>query len=260
LQNREISHIEIQEYFSYFHGTTVRESLNEKIQIVPSIFYAVATNDIRIVKLWVNHGGDVNAVDERCNVPLLAFAILHSVILGEDTTSVVILLLANGAKATSIPPAFSESTLGDLPPFIQTGDNPLSAPAEIRWCNEFFWKKLGKTLNISQRYYLRRARRNKQPSVRLRQAATQLNVTALFGLPFSIIGQDLALQAMTEHVLSYLVLQDMKPLVLMFAGTQPFDTDASELNLTKLYRAEWTRQNRTREKAWISSVSRNPDN
>jgi len=220
LQNSEISHVEVQEYFSYFHANTVKESLNENVERVPSIFYAVARNDMNIIKTWIGYGGNVNAVDERYSVPLLAFSILNSANLGEDTTSATIMLLANGAKSNVFPSAFSGPCLGDLPPFAPVEGNPLSIPTETRWCTEFFWERLRKSLNISQRYFLWRARRCKQPSGRLLQAAMHYNATSLLSLPYSIIGQDMALQLLRELVLGYFVLQRAKPLVMMFAGNQ----------------------------------------
>jgi hypothetical protein len=215
LQNQAISDTEIHEYFSYFQQETIRASLNQDLKRVPSIFYVVATNNIKVIKIWVDFGADVNAVDKTCGIPVLAFAIINSLAVREDTTETVAFLLANGAKASMIPSPFLGPCLGDLAVFDPSKDSPSDKTA---WCKALFWDQLHRAINITQRYFLSRSSLFKPPSVRLHQAATQYNVSALFGLPFWIVGQNLALEILTDQLLGSFVLQGVKPLVLMFAG------------------------------------------
>lgn len=218
LQGR-VSHADVLEYFSYFHPDAVRDSINQEVEGVPSIFYAVATNNSDIVKAWITHGGDVNAVDQRFRVPLIAFALLNRLAVKDDTTAVVIVLLTYGADPAVIPSAFSSPVLRDMPPCgPSTTELTDIADNERSWCNDFFRQQLASAMNVAQRYFLSRARTYERPSVRRLQAAAQCNIIPLFGLPFSIVGQNLALRILTERLLSYLVVPNTKPLVLMFAG------------------------------------------
>jgi hypothetical protein len=167
---------EINEYFSYFQRENIRSSINQDLQRVPSIFYAVATNDMKIIKTWVDFGADVNALDKRYSVPLHAFAIINSSIIKQETTEAFAFLLASGAKPSTIPSSFSESCLGDMAVFNSVNTAPSTGANDIEWCKAFFWDKLSGSLNVTQRYLLSRTRRYTSPSIRLHQAATRYNV------------------------------------------------------------------------------------
>jgi hypothetical protein len=259
VQQRTVSDTEIHEYFSYFQRDTVRTSINQEFQKIPSIFYAVATNDMKIIKIWIDFGADVNVIDKTSQIPLLAFAIINSLAIREDTTEAFTYLLGNGANSSVIPSAFLKSCLVDLEDFDPTKDGPSNSPAELAWCNAFFWDQLRRTINITQRYFLSRSQIYKQPGVRRHQAATHYNVSALFALPYWIIGQDQALGILTDQLLGSFILQGAKPLVLMFAGKKSSSRPSSH-RLTVKTRPEWTRKDRTRETSWRCPLLRNQNN
>jgi hypothetical protein len=227
---------DVLEYFSYFSGDAVRDSINQTVDKVPSIFYAVATNNEDIIQIWIDHGGDANAIDGRFQVPLLAFAILNSLTIKADTTAVVVTLLAHGANHSVIPSAYYASCLQDMSiNALATAELSDTANEERGWCNDFFRQRLAKAMNISQRYVLSRSQIYRQPSIRRMQAAARYNVTGLFGLPFFITGQDIAIKVLTERLLSYHVISSTKPLVLMFAGVYPLTLQVLVIWLIKLF-------------------------
>jgi hypothetical protein len=219
LQKEQIKHNQILTYFSYYEAEIVSKGLDELVQGVPAIFYAVATNDEVIVRTWVEHGADVNVSEQRSGIPLLAFAILQSGVLRADTTAVVVTLLSLGADASVIPKAFYSPSLQE---YTASGPN-LSDLSDLeddnkKWCKEHIRPQLATALNLTQRYVLEKHERRKKPALRLRNAAARLNVTSLFSLPYFMIGQDFATQLLTEELISYLITQSEGPLVLFFAG------------------------------------------
>jgi hypothetical protein len=223
LQNN-LSYHGLLQYFSHFHSRAIAESINENVGLVPAIFYAVGTNNEDIVRTWVEYGGDIHAIESRTGLPLLAFAIINAGIVEADTTPVVLTLLNLGADASIFPRSIYLPVLQDFSQPSPSAAAPGTAePPELidenkKWCNEFFKQQLTKTMNLSQRYFISKHIRIKGPSGRLRQVAAEHKVTGLFGLPFSMIGQGIAIKVLTDRLLSYLMIPNNKPLVLMFAG------------------------------------------
>jgi len=62
----------------------------------------VETNNPYIVRIWLEHGANVNARDPKTGLPLLAFAIINSARF-IDSISMFSTLLAYGADALAIP-------------------------------------------------------------------------------------------------------------------------------------------------------------
>ncbi|KAI9774153.1 MAG: hypothetical protein M1840_005246 [Geoglossum simile] len=219
LQKEQISYNQILTYFSYFEAGVVSGGLDESVQGIPAIFYAVATNDETVVRMWIEHGADVNVSEQKSRIPLLAFAILQSSILRADTTPIVVTLLSLGADVSIIPKAFYSPFLQE---YSTSGPN-LSELSDLeddnkKWCTEYIRPQLATALNLTQRYVLEKHERRKKPALRLRHAAARLNVTSLFSLPYFMIGQDFATQLLTEELISYLITQSEGPLILFFAG------------------------------------------
>jgi hypothetical protein len=206
-------------YFSHFSENAVAKELKKDVVGFPAIFYAVATNDDKIVRTWVNNGGDVNAVEKGYGFPLLAFAILNSQNINADTTVVVTTLLSLGADAAVVPRAFFTPFLED-PSAERLKSSRLSEFTEEnrRWCREYVRPILARTINLSQRYFLEKTMKDKRPSARQIQVALSQNATALLGISYLMIGQSTAAKSATEKLLANMALPKSKPLVMVFAG------------------------------------------
>ncbi|RDL35746.1 Uncharacterized protein BP5553_06358 [Venustampulla echinocandica] len=209
----------IQNYLGYYDKRTVQKEINEGVQGFPAIFFAVATNNEATIRIWVAHGGDVNSVHGASGVPLLAFAILNSETIQEDTTRTLATLLSLGAIPNCIPAAFYTPFCRDLP-----DDGPeeqeLGDIGEVdkKWCTVSARGRLAKMANLTHRYYLERAAKTKKPSIRHRQIALRRNAEALLGIPYFLIGQTVAANILLQKLLSHILIPGKRPLVLVFAG------------------------------------------
>jgi hypothetical protein len=77
-------------YLANFEKQTISRVINDDVDRYPAMFYAVATNEERVIRLWVKCGGDLNAIDEYSGVPLLAFTIMYSEVIRQDTSKAVV--------------------------------------------------------------------------------------------------------------------------------------------------------------------------
>lgn len=189
---------------------------------VPSVFYTVETNNEGLVRTWVDYAADVNARDPKTGLPLLAFAIINSTQRDEDSTLVLRMLLGNGADVTVIPSYLLE-------PIHPGNDTWRQARAPLRtdpvrtdpaqtWCNGVIEKMVEEALTVSHKYFIRRRSRHRAPSSRLIQVAKEYQLTQLFSLPFTMIGQDLGTQMLANRLLTHLMTPTNKPLVPTLAG------------------------------------------
>jgi len=209
----------IQSYLGYYDNATIRRHINGTVLGFPAMLFVVATNNDWILRTWVGYGGDVTAVHEASQVPLLAFAIMHAETIQTETTQVVATLLSLGASAQVIPSAFYTPFCHDLPdkgPELASLED--LSDENKQWCTEVAREKLARTMNITQRYYLERATKTKKPSVRHRQVALLRNAESLLGIPYFLIGQTTAANLLLQNLLSYIMIPTRKPLVLVFAG------------------------------------------
>ena len=208
-----------QNYLSNFDLTTVRRDINKQVEGFPAIFFAVATNDEDMVRLWIGFGASVTSVHQSSKVPLLAFAIMLSEIIPADTTLMVATLLSLGASPRCIPKAFYTPFCEDRPDneAIDGSLNEMDDDTKS-WCKGATRLILARSTNLSHRYYLERADNTKKPSARHRQIATRQNAQALLGIPYFLIGQTLAANLLLQKFLSYLTIPSKRPLVLLFAG------------------------------------------
>lgn len=209
----------IQNYLGYYEKGTVKRYINNTIKGFPTIFYAVATNNELVIRTWITYGGDVTATHKASSVPLLAFAIMHSETIQEDTTLIVATLLSLGALPHVIPAAFYTPYCRDLP------ENSLNIVTledmnneNKKWCTSAASARLARTANLTQRYYLERAAKTKKPSIRQRQIALRRNAEALLGIPYFLIGQTMAANRLQQKLLSHIMVASNRPLVLVFAG------------------------------------------
>ncbi|OAA57584.1 ATPase, aaa-2 [Niveomyces insectorum RCEF 264] len=217
----------IKHFLQGFPDAVIRQRINGTVDGVPSVFYAVGTNDPSLLRLWASYGANIAAVHPATGTPLLAYAIVLSDLLdGRDTSPMVATLLSLGAPPTSIPPAFYAPYNRDLP-----DDGPPSQDVDVdaggdgaawRWCSAPAVRQtLARTTHLTQRYYLHRATKLKQPGKRQRQVAALRNAEAALGIPYFLVGQTVAAHQLLRKLMTYLVAVSgtrSKPLVLVFAG------------------------------------------
>ncbi|KAI3316621.1 P-loop containing nucleoside triphosphate hydrolase protein [Xylariaceae sp. AK1471] len=202
---------QIQYYLECYDPAIVKQEINESIDGFPAIFFAVATNDDMIVRTFVKHGADIAAVHEHSKTPLLAFAIVHGDIIQADTSSMVATLLSLGALPCQLPAGLYNTYDQDL-------NSQVMVDPSMAWCTTSMMARLQKAASLSQRYYLYRATKIKQPSQRHRQVARLKNAEPLLGIPFFLIGQTMASNRLLQKLLSHLIIPSKRPLVLVFAG------------------------------------------
>ncbi|KXJ87555.1 P-loop containing nucleoside triphosphate hydrolase protein, partial [Microdochium bolleyi] len=191
--------------------------LRKNINDLPTIFYAVATNNVAIVRLWHEFGADSSAVHGASKTPLLAFAIAHRSKSGKDTTAMLATLLSLGASPKVIPAALYTPYDRDLDPSDDLEPVSLNEPL-ARWCSVPAQKQLIRSLNLVQRYDLYRATKFDPPSERLRQVAGLRSALPILGMQYFLIGQTIATKLLLEHLSTYLTRGTSEPLVLVFAG------------------------------------------
>ncbi|KAH8896376.1 P-loop containing nucleoside triphosphate hydrolase protein [Thozetella sp. PMI_491] len=210
---------QLQHYLSFFSGAVIRRAINEVVLGYPAIFYAVATNDAKMVRKLAESGADVNSTDTARKIPLVAFAILlgHS---GLETTEMVLTLLSLGAEALRIPPVFFSPYLEDVEEALALvhRNDPMFRSANTAWCVEWIRSILAESINITQRYFLERTWKSCGPSERQRQVAQMHGATNLLGISYFLVGQVSAARIVTSRLLSHLALPKSKPLVMVFAG------------------------------------------
>ncbi|OCK84463.1 P-loop containing nucleoside triphosphate hydrolase protein [Lepidopterella palustris CBS 459.81] len=209
----------IRDYFGFYDRKTVARYINQSIEGFPAMFYAVATNNDWIIRTWIGYGGDVDATYGPSKVPLLAFAVINSDNIQNETTLTIATLLSFGAKSTVIPKKFYSPFCEDLP-----DEGPDEEDMEDlgdknkRWCTPSARAKLARTLNLTQRYYLEKSIKTKKPSIRHRQVALRRQAEALLGIHYFLIGQTYAATSLMQKLLSFMMLPSKRPLVLVFAG------------------------------------------
>lgn len=213
----------IETYLRWYEDKTISNNINGLVEGFPAMFYAVATNNDQIIRAWVDLGGDVNATCSPRGgpkrVPLLAFAIINSENIRNETTLTVATLLSLGAHPKVIPKSFFIPFDNDLPD-EGPDENDLKdlKDKNKKWCTPAARAKLTRCLNLSQRYFLEKAVKTKKPSIRHRQVAIRKRSEALLGIQYFLIGQTTAAAALMRKLLSYMVIPSKRPLVLVFAG------------------------------------------
>ena len=209
----------IQSYLGRFDESTIRKNINNDMEGFPAMFYVVETNKEDILRTWVAYGGDPSAIHSPSNVPLLAFAIMHSENIRADTTLMTATLLSLGASPDVIPLAFYSPYLQDLPEHGPIDENLQDLSDENKsWCKDIARMKLARTSTLSQRYYLERAAKTIKPSRRQTQVAKRMKAESLLGITNFLIGQTTAAKALLATLLAHLTEPGKKPLVLVFAG------------------------------------------
>jgi hypothetical protein len=229
IQTNQVSHRALQTFFSYLESDRISEDINKEVEGVPAIFYAVESNREDILQAWIRHGGDVNARRGPAHQPLLAFAVLLAERLRSDTTALVVTLLTSGADANVIPREIYSPVLQDVLSTNSTWRGNIgNSTIDTTWYTEDTRQKLISSVTITQKYNFHKNAIRKKASPRLIHAAAQLKITPLLGLPYKMVGQDIAVSQLFDELLGYLATRSLRPLVLFFAG--PSGHGKSELS------------------------------
>jgi hypothetical protein len=214
MQPARLSH-----YLSFFSASQVRLRINEVVAAYPAIFYVIATNDEKLVRTWVEHGGDLNAIEPRHGIPALAFAILRGSLPGVDSTKVVVTMLSLGVDIAAIPKLFFMPYVDDPIDKLPLGRSytELQEPKK-KWCSEWLHPIFAGAVNLSQRYFLDKTANEKMRTDRQVQVAQAHRAMALLGVGYFLIGQTSAVRSVIQKLLTHMAMPRSKPLVMVFAG------------------------------------------
>ncbi|XXH03385.1 hypothetical protein Hte_009784 [Hypoxylon texense] len=168
--------------------------------------YAIDTGDVDIIKLCLEHGADVNAVDFG-NISVLSFAILRGARVGHSTPEITRLLLSYGADPEGMNKEWWQN-------YLETP--AITDPAGS--ASYFIHPELALALDLTTRYYLWRASHLEARTKRTLQIAEAHGMTALLRLPYHIVGQEATVRLVVNTVYAHVAQDTAKPLVLAFAG------------------------------------------
>ncbi|KAL2107656.1 hypothetical protein VUR80DRAFT_4900 [Thermomyces stellatus] len=188
----------------------------------PTIFWAVASGSINLVKFWIKHGASPSAAWFTFGPPLLAFAVVNPAKSEGDKAMMIAHLLSYGADPSAIPPEFYLPYCHDIPddgPELTTDVDQM--PLQHQWCVHGARKMFARSINLTHRYYFWKASRLKPPSERSLQIARLMGTEELFRIPYFLVGQSIACDRITNKVVSHVAQghqNDGEPLVLLFAG------------------------------------------
>ncbi|KAH8145191.1 uncharacterized protein LAJ45_10751 [Morchella importuna] len=206
---------DVEQYLGGYSDQDIYLDKASRFEKLPPIFFAVATNEPKALKLLIARGISVDANAGPDNIPLLAFAIMHG--SRADTTEMVRILLASGADPTHIPDEFIsfDHYSSSHHRFSRSSNSEIPS-----WLSEKYRFKLASTINISQRYWLLKARGLRPRTDREHLIARMERCPNLFQMPFCLVGQSFATSFLMRRVLSHLLLSksNVKPLVVAFVG------------------------------------------
>jgi hypothetical protein len=225
VQSSGLNVARLQHYLSFFSSATIQRGVDEVVNGYPAMFYMVATNDERMVRIWAEAGANVNCCDSIRQMPVLAFAIMMTEAAGEETTKVVVTLLSLGAEISCIPSVYFSPYLDDpedkdrrTARYTPKRTTPEFDEPAKQWCVEWIRPVFARTVSLTQRYFLDKTSRTPVPSDRQMQVAQMHGAAALLGVSYFLIGQVSAARTVTSRLLSHLALPKSKPLVMVFAG------------------------------------------
>jgi hypothetical protein len=214
LENANLRH-----YLGFFDGNMIRSEFSASLCGIPSIFYAVATNNESIVRTWVEYGGDVNARESGTGIPLIAFTILRTSCSNEDTTRVLMTLLSLGTDISVLPKALYFPCIDDPVDKLSTELRNIHLyEARTEWCLEWVALKLATSINLTQRYFLEKTSLDKAPTRRQQQVTRIHDATALLGVKHFLVGQSSATRIVSDTLVKRMALPIPQPLVMAFTG------------------------------------------
>lgn len=214
----------LQEFISHSCPPLGPRDFDYSVDGFPLIFYASQTNNEKIIRFVAGYGANLDIVSDKDKIPLLAYTIINSQIIQQDTSAAVITLLSLGATAEVFPTAFYSPYNVDLAAGGPLEDRLTDLMDENKkWCQYSSMRsKLTDALNITYRYYLDKSTKVPKPQPREKQVAELKGVAPLLGIPYTIIGQTTAATILRNSLLTYMARKkgprNKKPLVLVFAG------------------------------------------
>lgn len=200
---------EIARYLCNWGKSDVCDRINLPYHHFPPLFYASETHDCKLVRLLIEMGARYD-VCGRDAIPLLPWIILKDHLL---SSQVVGTLLSLGCNANTIPPYMYEDIMR-VPADAVTEDFLPTTPS----CTPSLRVELARRMNLSHRYLLNKASRLKAPSPRRLQTARHLKISGLFGMPYFVVGQEIATEIVCSSVISHLCTESSHPLVMAFVG------------------------------------------
>jgi len=182
----------------------------------PILFFVVERNSPELISILATLGASIQDRSLPSDLPILAYTVISAEYEVSDTTQTMIALLAEGANPYELPVEMWEDYLKS-PSRLET--TPVNEPCNPPgWCTLELQDALCRNLNLLQRYSLWKSTKFPNPAPRKRQLGKETGTTALFGIPYHIIGQHPATRDVLQSVTSHILLRRSKPLVLLFAG------------------------------------------
>ena len=206
---KPLTRSEIAAYLSTWNQDDVRIKINLKYQNFPPLFYAAQTNDCKLVRLLMEMGARTD-VPGGHSVPLLAWIILND---HPQSFNIMATILSMGCSPATIPADIYEHIMRNSEDLVAKEVLP-----EQKWCTPGLRVALAEHIHLTHKYLLRKASTRKTLSPRKLQAARHLGVSALFEMPYFIVGQDIATNIVCSSVLGHLGVKNFHPLVMAFAG------------------------------------------
>lgn len=203
--------LEIIQYVSMWKDDGVREKIKFCYNGYSALYYACKTYDCELVRFLIEIGAYPALVAEH-SVPLLAWIILQ-----DDPRSfkVVATLLSLGCSPADIPPDMYADIMKT--PVGEGVDEEILQ--ETPWCSTGNLRALlARELNLTHRYLLNNASTIKPGSKRKLQAARILKISSLLAVPYFIVGQTMATDAVCASILAHLTINSSHPLVMAFVG------------------------------------------
>ncbi|KAF7557506.1 hypothetical protein G7046_g6020 [Stylonectria norvegica] len=212
-------YVEHLEYVDSYDRDYLRQSMNKAVEGFPPIFYAVETNNIEFVQLFLKYGADASAVHSPSQTPLLAYAIVNGEQARKDTTAMVLTLLRYAASPSAIPSGVFTPYMQDPSTTYKLKDGKKADVTDTaKWGTDKAIRILNQAANLTQRYWLYQVSRMKSPTARKRQVAQIRDAEGLLDIPYFLVGQTIAKELLMQRLLTHLMIGSKRPLVLCFAG------------------------------------------
>lgn len=200
---------EIIRYLSNWEEGDVRSKINSSYAQYPPLFYAAQTNDCKLVRLLIEMGAR-HDISGRHAIPLLPWIILKD---HPQSLQMVATLLSLGCSTNTIPSDMYEDVMRNPKDFVAE-----EVASGTPWCTPSLRVALARRINLSLRYLLNKASKQKPLSPRKLQVARYLKISGLFGMPYFILGQDIATEIVCSAFLCHLCIKISHPLVMAFVG------------------------------------------
>ena len=212
----------IKAYLDACDPTVVRRKINNGFNtsrklLIPLLFFAVERGSEKVIRTLVTAGANLACNSWPYCIPLLGFTIIHSATDKIDVTNMFNLLLSMGADPNQIPPDMWMENFMAVPRKNAQLTHGLSS-IFARWCVSSLRKVVAEHFNLSQRYACYQASQTRPVSGRTKQAAAFYKSSNLLNVHSELVGQRLATGSLRGQVISHLVLESTKPLVLIFTG------------------------------------------